>query len=123
MIFERGIEVNPEKISAIMDMSPPHSIKDVQKLAGRLAALNQFISRSADKGLLFFKILREATKFEWTAASQEMFDDLRRYLTSLSLLTKPKIGEPLYLYLAILIAVLVRSWCDKKEKDTTRCIT
>ncbi|KAL0439573.1 UNVERIFIED_CONTAM: Transposon Ty3-G Gag-Pol polyprotein [Sesamum latifolium] len=112
IIFERGIEANPEKISAIMDMSPPHSIKDVQKLAGRLAALNRFISRSADKGLPFFKVLRGATKFEWTTASQEVFDDLRRYLTSPPLLTKPKAGELLYLYLAIsesgVSSVLVR---------------
>ncbi|KAL0312890.1 UNVERIFIED_CONTAM: hypothetical protein Sradi_5688300 [Sesamum radiatum] len=62
MIFERGIEANPEKISTIMNMPPPHSIKDVQKLASKLAALNQFISRSADKGLPFFKVLRGATK-------------------------------------------------------------
>ncbi|KAL0427868.1 UNVERIFIED_CONTAM: Transposon Tf2-12 polyprotein [Sesamum latifolium] len=101
MISERGIEANPEKISAIMDMPPPHSIKDVQKLAGRLVALNRFISRSADKGLPFFKVLRGAKKFEWTAASQEAFDDLRRYLISPHLLTKPKTEELLYLYLAI----------------------
>ncbi|KAK4383945.1 Transposon Ty3-G Gag-Pol polyprotein [Sesamum angolense] len=66
MISERGIEANPEKINAIMDMSPPKSIREVQKLAGRLAALNRFISRSADKGLPFFKILRGGAKFEWS---------------------------------------------------------
>ncbi|KAK4410119.1 Pro-Pol polyprotein [Sesamum angolense] len=66
MISERGIEANPEKINPIMDMSPPKSIREVQKLAGRLAALNKFISRSADKGLPFFKILRGGAKFEWS---------------------------------------------------------
>ncbi|KAL0313635.1 UNVERIFIED_CONTAM: Transposon Tf2-12 polyprotein [Sesamum radiatum] len=101
MISKRGIEANPEKISAIKDMSPPHSIKDVQKLTGRLAALNRFISRSADKGLPFFKVLQGATNFEWTIASQEACDDLRRYLTLPPLLTKPKTVELLYLYLAI----------------------
>ncbi|KAL0323632.1 UNVERIFIED_CONTAM: Retrovirus-related Pol polyprotein from transposon opus [Sesamum angustifolium] len=55
MISERGIEANPEKINAIMDMSPPKSIREVQKLAGRLAALNRFISRSADKAYLSSK--------------------------------------------------------------------
>ncbi|KAL0298937.1 UNVERIFIED_CONTAM: Retrovirus-related Pol polyprotein from transposon opus [Sesamum radiatum] len=85
MISERGIEANPEKINAIMDMSPPKSIREVQKLAGRLAALNRFISRSADKGLPFFKILR---------AEQSLN------------------GETLYLYLAVsenaVSSVLVR---------------
>ncbi|KAL0319735.1 UNVERIFIED_CONTAM: Transposon Tf2-12 polyprotein [Sesamum radiatum] len=31
MISERGIEANHKKINAIMDMPPPHSIKDAQK--------------------------------------------------------------------------------------------
>ena len=41
---QRGIETNPEKISAITNMLPPKSIKDVQKLTGCMAALNRFIS-------------------------------------------------------------------------------
>ncbi|XP_011101938.1 uncharacterized protein LOC105179973 [Sesamum indicum] len=112
MISERGIEANPEKISAIMNMRPPKSIKEVQKLAGKLASLNRFISRSADKGLHFFKILRGAAKFEWDKSSQEAFDALKRYLSSPPLLTKPRTGETLYLYLAIsgnaVSSVLVR---------------
>ncbi|KAL0329723.1 UNVERIFIED_CONTAM: Gag-Pol polyprotein [Sesamum radiatum] len=112
MISERGIEANPEKINAIMDMSPPKSIREVQKLAGRLAALNRFISRSADKGLPFFKILRGGAKFEWSTHGQEAFDELKKYLVSPPLLTKPETGETLYLYLAVsenaVSSVLVR---------------
>ncbi|KAL0338569.1 UNVERIFIED_CONTAM: Retrovirus-related Pol polyprotein from transposon opus [Sesamum angustifolium] len=112
MISERGIEANPQKINAIMDMPPPHWIKDVQKLANRLAALNRFISKSVDKGLPFFKVFRGAAKFEWTNSSQETFDGLKRYLILPSLLMKPKMGEVLYIYLAIsesgISSVLVR---------------
>ncbi|KAL2237087.1 UNVERIFIED_CONTAM: hypothetical protein Sindi_0900400 [Sesamum indicum] len=106
MISERGIEANPEKISTIMHMPPPKSIKEVQKLAGKLASLNRFISRFTDKGLHFFKILRGAAKFEWNKSSQEAFDELKSYLSSPPLLTKPKTGETLYLYLAISVDVV-----------------
>ncbi|GKV42880.1 hypothetical protein SLEP1_g50242 [Rubroshorea leprosula] len=58
MVSRRGIEVNPEKIRAIAEMEPPKSIKDIQRLTGRVAALHRFISRSADKCLPFFKIMR-----------------------------------------------------------------
>ncbi|KAL0458023.1 UNVERIFIED_CONTAM: Retrovirus-related Pol polyprotein from transposon opus [Sesamum latifolium] len=116
MIFERGIEANPEKINAIMDMSP-RSIKEVEKLAERLATLNRFISRSVDKGLPFFKILRSIAKFEWNEISQEAFDTLKRYLVSPPLLTKPMTGETLYLYMAVsenaVSSVLV--WQEKRE--------
>ncbi|KAL0390997.1 UNVERIFIED_CONTAM: Gag-Pol polyprotein [Sesamum calycinum] len=112
MISERGIEANPEKINTIMDMSPPKSIREVQKLAGRLATLNRFISRSADKGLPLFKMLRGGAKFEWSKNGQEAFDELKKYLVSPHLLTKPETGETLYLYLEVsenvVSSVLVR---------------
>ena len=65
MVSQRGIEVNPEKIRAIMEMTLPTSIKEVQSLNGKVAALNRFISRVTDKCLPFFYTLKKS--FEWTA--------------------------------------------------------
>ena len=58
MITERGIEANPKKIEAIRRMKPSTTKKEVQNLIGRLASLNRFISRSAEKCLPFFKALK-----------------------------------------------------------------
>ena len=57
MVTQRGIEANPEKIRAILDMKHPSSKKEVQKLTGRVAALSRFISKSAERCLPFFKVL------------------------------------------------------------------
>ena len=46
LVSTRGIEANPQKIAAIVNMKPPTSRKQVQKLTRRLVALNRFISRS-----------------------------------------------------------------------------
>ena len=54
MITDQGIEVNPNKIKAINDLHPPQNPKEVQKLTGMRAALNKFISRSADRCRPFF---------------------------------------------------------------------
>lgn len=54
MVTRRGIEANPTKIKAILDMSVHRSIKEVQKWTGRLAALNRFISHMGDKCKPFF---------------------------------------------------------------------
>ena len=59
MVSQRGIEANPEKVRAIIDMASPKTVKDVQKLTGRIAALNRFVSRATDKCLLFFKTLKQ----------------------------------------------------------------
>ena len=57
MVTQRGIEVNPEKIKAILDMKHPSNKKEVQQLTGRVAALSRFISKSAERCLPFFKVL------------------------------------------------------------------
>ena len=64
MVSHRGIEANPEKIKAILDMKSPQSIKEVQSLSGRVAAINRFVSKATDRCLSFFKVLKKA--FEWT---------------------------------------------------------
>uniref|UniRef100_A0A2N9G3C1 RNA-directed DNA polymerase n=1 Tax=Fagus sylvatica TaxID=28930 RepID=A0A2N9G3C1_FAGSY len=48
MVSQRGIEANPDKIKAILEMSPPKTVKEVQSLTGKAAALNRFVSRSTD---------------------------------------------------------------------------
>jgi hypothetical protein len=66
LVSQRGIEANREKIYAILDKEAPRSVKYVQLLAGRMAALERFVSRSAEKGLPFFKELRSIHDFKWT---------------------------------------------------------
>ena len=99
MVSQRGIEANPDKIQAILDMEPPKNIKEVQSLIGRVATLNRFVSKVTDKCLPFFKILRKA--FEWTEECQKAFQDLKVYLTTAPLLSPSILGEELYLYLTV----------------------
>ena len=54
IVNNRGIEANPYKIKAVLDMSPPSNIKEVQRLTGRIAALSQFVSKASDKCQPFF---------------------------------------------------------------------
>ena len=64
MVSQKGIEVNPDKIRAIMEMKPPRNVKEVQSLNGKVATLNRFVSRATNKCLPFFRTLKKS--FEWT---------------------------------------------------------
>ena len=99
MVLHRGIEVNPNKIQAILNMEPPQNIKEVQSLTGRVAGLNRFVSKATDKCLPFFKVLKKA--FEWMDECQKAFQDLKIYPTTALLLSPSVLGEELYLYLAV----------------------
>ena len=80
-------------------MVSPSTVKDVQKLTGRIVALNRFVSRATNKCLPFFKTLKKA--FAWTDECEAAFQDLKRYLSNPPLLSPSKEGENLYLYLAV----------------------
>ena len=100
LVSKRGIEANPDKIAAIHQMEPPKNTREVQRLTGRMASLSRFLSKSAEKGLPFFKTLRGANTFEWTAECQQAFDDLKKYLHEMPTLASPPKGQPLLMYVA-----------------------
>ena len=67
MVSQRGIEVNLDKIQAIMELTPPKNV-EVQSLNSKVVALNWFISRATDRCLPFFRTLKNS--FEWMAECQ-----------------------------------------------------
>ena len=97
---QRGIEENPDKIKAIEQIEAPKRIKDVRRLTGCIAAMSRFISKSAERALPFFKILKKVGPIEWTPEAEAALQDLKRYLSSTPILVVPKPQEPLLLYLA-----------------------
>jgi hypothetical protein len=99
IVSNQGIEANPKKIQAVLDMQSPNNTKQLQQLIERILALNRFISWSIDKFLPFFKILRKA--FEWFEDYEQAFEQLKKYVVSLPLLSRATPGETLYLYLVV----------------------
>jgi hypothetical protein len=100
LVSTKGIKANPNKIEAILWMEPPSTKKGAQRLTGRLASLNRFISRSAERNLPFFEVLKSPEVFQWGSAQQKAFEELKQYLIYLTTLTPPAPGAPLLLYVA-----------------------
>jgi hypothetical protein len=92
-VSHRGIEANPTKIQAIINMTPPQSTRDVQRLTGRLAALNRFISKSVERSLSFLKTLRGAKDFAWGPEQAAPFASLKQHLSDLAILNSPDPSE------------------------------
>lgn len=89
MVNQWRIEANLDKIRIVLEMEASQTMKEVQWLTGRLAALNLFLSRATDKCLLFFKVLRKVSKFESTFECEEVFVQLKEYLSQPPILSKP----------------------------------
>ncbi|GKB66000.1 reverse transcriptase domain-containing protein [Tanacetum coccineum] len=100
-----GIRANPKKTKAVADMQSPRTLKEMQSLSGKLAALNHFLSQSAERALPFFDTLKNITKenkddFRWTEAEEQAFQELKKLIMELPMLTTPNPKEILYIYLA-----------------------
>ncbi|GKB03023.1 reverse transcriptase domain-containing protein [Tanacetum coccineum] len=61
-VSTRWLKVCPDKVDAVLSLPSPKCLKDVQKLNGKLASLNRFLAKSAEKSLPFFKTLKKCTK-------------------------------------------------------------
>jgi hypothetical protein len=100
IVFEWGIEANPEKIAAITNMGPIKNLKGVQRVMGCLAALSRFISHLGEKGLPLFRLLRKVERFTWTLEAEDALGNLKALLTNASILVPPAAGEALLIYVA-----------------------
>ncbi|KAK1565186.1 hypothetical protein Q3G72_020691 [Acer saccharum] len=111
-VHQRGIEVNLDKIQALADMVSSKTLKDIQKLTRCLASFNRLIEKSIDRCLPFFRALEKGKGVEWNKDCKLAFHALKEYLGRAPLLSKPVVGETLYIYLSVTEAatsyVLVR---------------
>jgi ribonuclease HI len=118
-VSHRGIEANPTKIQAIINMTPPQSARDVQRLIGRLAALNRFISKSAERSLPFLKTLRGAKDFAWGSKQAAAFASLKQHLSELATLTSPDPSLPPLLYVAASPHVVSTALVQEQDREGT----
>ncbi|GJR41633.1 reverse transcriptase domain-containing protein [Tanacetum coccineum] len=103
MISPEGIKPCPDKTEVVLQLPSPRTIKEVQSLNGKLASLNRFLSKSAEKSLPLFKTLKKCIKksdFHWTPEAEQAFKQLKQHLSELPLLVAPKPKEELIVYLA-----------------------
>ena len=101
MVTHRRIEVNPDQIKAINNLRAPRNPKEVQKLTGMAAALNRFISRSADKCRPFFLLINKWKGFEWAEECAIAFQQLKDYLAWPPIMSSPEPNEVLFAYIAV----------------------
>ncbi|XP_072084385.1 uncharacterized protein [Arachis hypogaea] len=120
MITQRGVEANPKKCRAVLEMTSPKNLKDIQKLTGRLTALSRFLGASAQKAIPFFKLMKKGAPFKWETECEEAFQHFKKVLAEPPILAKPQTGETLYLYLSIteeaLAAALIRENMKKEQE-------
>jgi len=99
MLTQRGIEANPEKCKAIIEMRSPTTVKEVQRLIGRLTAISRFLPKLAEQTQPIIQLLKKSARFTWTDDCEQIFQKLKTTLTSPPILHKPNTSQPLLVYI------------------------
>nr|GEV69179.1 reverse transcriptase domain-containing protein [Tanacetum cinerariifolium] len=115
-------------VSYLQDAQPESTRKtlafseDVQKLNGKLASLNRFLSKSAKKSLPFFKTLKKCTKkieFLWTTEAETTLRQIKKLIVEFPTLTIPKEKEKLDICLAAAKEAISAVLITKKDGKQT----
>ena len=121
MVSERGIEVDPNKIRDILDMSAPRTEKEIKDFLGRFQYISRFIARLTDICEPIFLLLRNSQPIILDDQCQRTFKMIKEYLLSPLVLVSPTPGRPLLLYLSVSNIVLrcILAQLDDSGKERT----
>ena len=101
IVSERGIEVDPEKTKAILDMPAPRTEKEIRGFLSRLQYISRFIARLTDICEPIFRLLRKNQPTVWNDDFQRAIEKIKECLLSPPALVPPTPGRPLLLYLSV----------------------
>jgi hypothetical protein len=91
--------------------------KDVMKLTGMMAALGHLISKLDEKGIPFFKLLKDADKFVWDEEAHKAFNALKESLTTPPIMTPLTLGKTLLLYISFTTNVVSTVLVIEREDE------
>ncbi|GJV88999.1 reverse transcriptase domain-containing protein [Tanacetum coccineum] len=114
MVNTKGIKVCPDKVESLLSLPSLKCLKDVQRLNGKLASLNRFLAKSAEKSLPFIKTLKKCIKksdFPWTTEAEAAFKQMKKLIAE----TAPIEKEELIIYLTAAREVVSAVLMTEKE--------
>ncbi|XP_059650407.1 uncharacterized protein LOC132296208 [Cornus florida] len=102
LVHKRGIEVDQNKVKAIINVRAPANKKQVQRFFGQVGFLRRFISNHAGRVYVFSTLvkLKSHEKFHWDKSHQKAFDKIKEYLANPPVVMPPRKKWPLKLYLS-----------------------
>ncbi|XP_056694947.1 uncharacterized protein [Spinacia oleracea] len=81
-----------------------------------MAALTRFISKSADKSLPFFQVLKGNKTFKWGEEQEKAFKEVKNHLKSLPTIARPEVGDILQLYISASKKTVAAALVVEKDK-------
>jgi hypothetical protein len=89
IVCKQGLLVDPSKISIIVDLPPPTTVRKLRTTLGHTGYYINFIKGYAQITTPMEKILNKDSKFQWTEDCQQSFDTLKQKMVTVPILFSP----------------------------------
>ena len=128
LVHQRGVEVDQNKVKAIISTKAPQNKKELHNILGQVNYLRRFISNLAWKTKIFSDLikLKEVEEFKWEEQHRAAFDGIKVYLSKSLVLMPPLRGWPLKLYFFTykrVYRMLLGCWCNTKDVLSFQCVS
>ena len=118
LVSKEGTRLDPEKISAIVEMKPPRYVKEVQQTMGIFNYYREYIQDFAKISGPIYRLLRKDIEWEWTHDCQIAFEFLKTKLIAEPILRHPNFELSFIVYTDasnLAIGAILAQMDNKKE--------
>ena len=86
VVLASGVSVDPEKVEAVMSWERSKSVFEIHSFLGLAGYYRRFIEDFSRLAAPMTKLTRKQVKFDWDDRYEEAFQELKRRLTTTSIL-------------------------------------
>ncbi|KAJ3708376.1 hypothetical protein LUZ61_012081 [Rhynchospora tenuis] len=98
IISGRGLAVDPDKIKAVMEWSPPKTVTEVRSFLGLAGYYRRFVPDFAKMARPLTKLLQKDVKYEWGEAQEKSFQELKNRLVTAPIFAMSVSGQDYTVY-------------------------
>src|SRR5512141_2002235 len=93
VISSNGVEVDPSKVEAVLAWNPPKNVSEIRSFLGLAGYYRRFIEGFSKLARPMTELLKKEKKFQWSAACEDSFQEMKKRLTTAPVLTLPDIRK------------------------------
>jgi hypothetical protein len=102
VILKGGISMDPSKIQDVLSWKAPMSVSAIRSFLGLAGYYQRFIEGFSKISKLMTELLEKDKQFEWTPTCEASFQELKKQLTTASVLVMPDIEKSFSIYFDVL---------------------
>ena len=82
VVSANGIEVDPDKVAAVVNLPAPKNVQDVRVFLGMVNHLSKFAEHLADKTKPIRDLMQKDSQWVWGTPQQQAFEEIKSILTA-----------------------------------------